>query len=169
MKKADIGTLPIFFDRYINLCENLELMEAFEKYSPEALVDDPQVLASLGDFIYAPGKWSIKDIFQHIIDNERIMCYRALRFSRADYTPLQGYQEDLLASNTVASSRQVSDLIEEWKVVRQGTILMFKHMSEAMLLRKGLASEIEISALALAFVIIGHPIHHMNVIKERYL
>ena len=168
MKKTDIGVLPFFFDRYINLSEDLELMAAFEKYNPDTLIDNPRALVALGDYSYAPGKWSVKDILQHIIDNERIMCYRALRFSRADHTPLQGYQEELLAGNTVASSRHVADLIDEWKMVRQGTILLFKYMSDEMLLRKGSASDVEISVLALAYVILGHPIHHMNVIKERY-
>ena len=157
--------MPAFFDRYINLVEDIDLFEAFKKYSPENIYAQTDKLTALEDRIYEPGKWTVKDILQHVIDNERIMAYRALRFSRNDLTPLAGYDEQALAANTLANTRSIADLMEEFNQIRSSTISLFKNMNETMLLRNGTANETQISALALAFVIIGHPIHHMNVIS----
>jgi hypothetical protein len=168
MKKSDIHPMPPFFDRYINLVEDIELFEAFEKYSPGKVYADTDKLTALKDRVYAPGKWTVMDVLQHVIDNERIMAYRALRFSRNDQTNLPGYDEEVLARQTVASKRSVTDLMEEFNLVRQSTILLFKHMSEEMMLCAGVANNSVISPLALGYVIIGHPFHHMNIIRERY-
>ena len=160
--------MPQFFDRYINLVEDIDIFEAFEKYSPARVYDDVSKLTALNDKIYAPGKWTVKDILQHVIDNERIMAYRALRFSRNDDTVLAGYEEELFAANTVASQRTVADLMEEFELVRKSTILLFKNMDDAMILRSGVAYKSRISALALGYVVIGHAVHHMNVVRDRY-
>lgn len=168
MKKEAINPMPKFFDRYINQVEDIDLVEGLEKYSPDVVFSDREKLLALRDQVYAPGKWTIKDILQHVIDNERIMTYRALRFSRNDQTKLPGYDEDLLAANTNASNRTVEDLMEEFRVVRKATICLFKGMNDEMVQRSGVASQNEISSLALGFVIIGHPIHHYRVIEERY-
>jgi len=168
MNKSNINPMPQFFDRYINLVEDLDLFEAFEKYSPENVYSDVQKLIDLEDKVYAPGKWTVKDTLQHVIDNERIMAYRALRFSRNDKTNLPGYDEEILAAYTVASKRSVTDLIEEFSLVRQTSLLLFKNMNEDMILYTGTANHTQITPLALGYVIIGHPVHHMNIIRERY-
>ncbi len=168
MKKSDINPMPQFFDRYINLVEDIDIFDAFEKYSPDKVYPEIEKLTELQDKIYAPNKWTVKDILQHVVDNERIMAYRALRFSRNDKTNLPGYEEAILAANTVASKRSVTDLIEEFNLLRQSTILLFKNMSDEMILNTGTANNTEISPLALGFVIIGHPVHHMDIIRERY-
>jgi hypothetical protein len=168
MKRSAINPVPVFFDRYINLVEDIDLFEAFENYTPEKIYSDQKKLADLGNRIYAADKWTVKDILQHVIDNERIMAYRALRFSRNDKTELPGYDEAILAANTIASTRSLDDLLEEFNQVRISTIALFRNMNEAMLLNAGIANKTEISPLALGFVIIGHPVHHMNIIAERY-
>lgn len=168
MKKSNINPMPEFFDRYINLVEDIDIIAAFGQYTPESVYAEIDKLTALGDQVYAPGKWTVKDILQHVIDNERIMSYRALRFSRNDDTALPGYEEELLADNTIANQRTVADLMEEFVLVRKSTVLLYRHMSDEMLLRNGTASGKKISALALGFVIIGHATHHMRVIRERY-
>ena len=168
MKKSAINPMPQFFDRYINLVEDIDIFEAFDKYSPSKVYADIEKLTALKDLAYAEGKWSVKDILQHVIDNERIMSYRAMRFSRNDKTTLPGYDEELLAANTIANQRNVEDLLQEFNQVRQSTISLFKAMDSEMILRSGFAYKSDISALALGFVIIGHPVHHMRVIQERY-
>jgi len=160
--------MPPFFDRYINLVEDVDLFEGFTKYTPESVFAETEKLIALGDRVYAEGKWTVKDILQHVIDNERIMAYRALRFSRNDKTQLPGYDEAILAANTVAGHRTVDDLMEEFSELRRSTITLFKNMDKTMLTRMGNANQTEISPLALGFVILGHPIHHMNVIRDRY-
>ncbi|GGB88373.1 DNA damage-inducible protein DinB [Dyadobacter sediminis] len=160
--------MPAFFDRYINLVEDIDLFEAFEKYTPDKVYSDKVKLTALGNRVYAEDKWTAKDILQHVIDNERIMAYRALRFSRNDKTELPGYDEAVLGANTTAVLRSVDDLMEEFNDVRKSTITLFKNMNDTMLLNSGTANKTEISPLALGFVIIGHPVHHMHVISERY-
>jgi hypothetical protein len=168
MKRSDINPMPAFFDRYINIVEDIDIFDAFQKYSPELIYAETEKLASLGDKVYAPGKWTVRDIIQHVTDNERIMAYRALRFSRNDQTVLPGYDEQILAANTIANDRSLADLLQEFKEVRAATVSLFKGMNQEMMLRSGVAYKSEISALALGFVILGHPVHHMNVIRERY-
>jgi len=168
MKKSDISPMPPFFDRYINMVDDIDITEAFGVFSPEKVYSNTVLLTALGDLVYAPGKWTVKDILQHVIDTERIMAYRALRFSRNDETMLPGFEEDLFAANTIANQRTVADLLVELSLVRESTILLFRHMSGEMMQRSGTASKGKITALALGYVIIGHAIHHMNVIRERY-
>jgi len=160
--------MPEFFDRYINLIEDIDIFEAFKLHSPDKVYSDVSQLISVGDQVYQPGKWTIKDIIQHVIDNERIMGYRALRFSRNDTTALPGYDQELLGANTNAAHRTVEELLLEFNQVRLATIALFRGMSNEMMLRSGVAYKSEISALALGFVMIGHPIHHMRIIDERY-
>lgn len=169
MRRSEIVPMPQFFDRYINLIDDIDLFDGFAQYTPESVFGDTEKLIALGDRVYAHGKWTVKDILQHVIDNERIMSYRALRFSRNDKTQLPGYDEAVLAENTVASHRTIDDLMAEFAQVRQSTITLFKNMDRAMLTRVGNANQTEISPLALGFVILGHPVHHMNVIRDHYL
>ncbi|MCE7038744.1 DinB family protein [Dyadobacter sp. CY312] len=168
MKKSAISPMPAFFDRYINIVDDIDILEAFQLYAPDSIYSNIPKISEVGDRVYQPGKWTVKDILQHVIDNERIMAYRALRFSRNDKTVLPGYDEELFAANTNAANRTVADLMLEFNEIRLSTISLFRGMNDEMMLRSGVAYKSEISALALAFVIIGHSIHHMRIIEERY-
>ena len=168
MKKSHIQKMPAYFDRYINLVEDIDVLEAFKKYGPDFLEKEKPTLEELGDKVYAPGKWTVKDIIQHIIDAERVFCYRALRFARNDKTILHGFEEDFYAANTNVKNRKLEDVLEEFKSVRQSTISLFKSFDKEALQRSGVALTTEISVLALGFTIAGHPIHHMKVLHERY-
>lgn len=168
MKRSDIDPMPAFFDRYINLVEDIDLLEALETHSPDAIFSELGLLEALKDSVYAPGKWTVKDIIQHCIDTERIMSYRALRFARNDQTPLPGFEENDYAQNTQASERTLEDLLDEYEIVRAATLAQFQNFNELMLQRSGQASKSVISAGALGFMLVGHAIHHKNVIRERY-
>lgn len=121
------------------------------------------------DYRYAEGKWTIKDILQHLIDAERIFAYRALRFARNDQTPLASFEENDYVEEANANSRSIQELLTELAVVRQATLSLFKSFSKEELLRKGIASNNPMSVRALGFVIIGHQNHHQRVFQERYL
>ena len=169
MTRSFIGELPKFYDRYIMLSpENLDLLEGFDKYSPEKIFVDIEKYKSIGDEIYAQSKWTIRDILQHCIDTERIMAYRALCFARNDETVLPGFEEGDYVKNTNISQRSIESLIEEFKILRKSTSLLFGNMNKTMLLRKGTVSMTRISPLSLGFVIIGHALHHESIIRERY-
>lgn len=161
--------MPAFFDRYIGLVDDIELVEALQKSLQEFVEYDFSLLGRLGAHVYEDGKWTAKDILLHIIDNERIQAYRALRFARNDKTILPGYDEQVLALHSEANKRTIQDLKNEFIAVRLSTITLFKGFSEEALQRVGTAFEVEITPLALGYVIVGHQIHHFNVLKERYL
>ncbi|MFD2938029.1 DinB family protein [Spirosoma flavum] len=169
MTKSEIPVMPKFFDRYINLADNTFILSALEQSASFESLVPAETLEALGDFRYAPGKWTVKDIVQHVIDNERIMAYRALRFSRNDQTVLPGYEEELFGEFAKATRRTISDLYDEYAVVRKSSIMLFKSFDDEMLLRSGICFQQTISVLALGFVLVGHATHHANIIKERYL
>lgn len=167
MKKSQITIMPPYFDRYINLTDDIAVVDGllasltlFDEYLPE--------LERVADKQYAPGKWTPKDIIQHITDNERIMAYRALRIARNDKTSLPGYDEELIANNTNAKNRTIVDILIEFKVVRQSNIILYHSFNEEMLQRSALCNDVENSPLAIGFMLIGHQIHHLNVLKEKY-
>ncbi|WP_445747186.1 DinB family protein [Polaribacter sp.] len=120
-------------------------------------------------FAYDTGKWTVKQVVQHIIDTERVFCYRALCFARNDKTALPGFDQDLFVANDNANARNWSDLLEEMRVVRQGTILLYDSFTQDALLRIGSGSGKNMSVRAIGFMCSGHQLHHLNVLKERYL
>lgn len=169
MTRSDINPLPPFFDRYILLMEDEEMMAAFEKSLLELEQLDRKLLREKALYRYAEKKWSVLEVFQHLLDNERIQAYRALRFSRNDSTVLPGYDEGLLAQYSDADSRSIDQILDEFILQRKSNIMMFSAMSKEALCRKGIAFNIEITPLALAFQMMGHQRHHLKVLEERYL
>ncbi len=118
---------------------------------------------------YAPDKWSIKQIIGHITDHERIMTYRALRFSRKDTSQLAGYDQDLLVENSRFDELSLNQLIEDLKNVRKSTLSFINTLSEQQLKLKGFAWKFEMTVEDFLKATIGHELHHINVIKEKYL
>ncbi|MEI7508106.1 MAG: DinB family protein [Flavobacterium sp.] len=121
------------------------------------------------DYRYADGKWTIKDIIQHIIDAERIFSYRALRFARNDSTELPGFEENEYVVEANGNQRSIMELLTELSAIRHATLLLFKSFNEEQLVRIGIASNNPMSVRALGFVIIGHQNHHQKIFEERYL
>ena len=168
MKRSAIAPMPEFFDRYINLVEDVPVVEALQTRNQVFPAADMPKIYALGDKVYAPGKWTIKDVVQHIIDNERIQAYRALRFARNDASVLPGYDEEPYAKEARAERRSLEELLEEFEVTRRSNILLFRSFTEEMLLRKGICFGKEMSVLALGFVLAGHQEHHVRIVRERY-
>jgi uncharacterized damage-inducible protein DinB len=146
-----------------NLIEELEIsLHRFVKFIQDIPMDK-------FDYSYAEGKWTIKDIIQHIIDAERVFSYRALRFARNDSTELPGFEENNFVKAANANSRSVMDLLTELSALRHATIYLFKSFKEEHLLNIGIASNNPMSVRAIGFVIIGHQNHHQRIFEERYL
>lgn len=154
---------------YINALENVELLEELEISLHDFIRFVREIPMDKFDYRYAEGKWTIKDIIQHIIDAERIFAYRALRISRNNPTPLPGFEENDYVENTDANSRSIQELLTELSAVRHSNLLLFKSFSNEQLTRMGTASNHPISVRALGFLIIGHQKHHQKVFQERYL
>jgi uncharacterized damage-inducible protein DinB len=157
------------FEKYISILGDVHLTEELEISVHEFIKFVQNIPMDKFDYRYAEGKWTIKDIIQHLIDAERIFSYRALRIARGDKTPLPGFEENDYAANANAVSRSIQELLTEMAVVRQSTLSLFKSLSTPSLERSGTMSGKEISVRALGFLIIGHQKHHQKVFKERYL
>lgn len=117
---------------------------------------------------YAPGKWSVKEVLNHIADGERVFGYRALRFGRADATPLPGFDENLWVPAAGSDRRPIAELVDELRAVRAGTLALFRSFEPEALTRRGDANGHAISVRALAWIIAGHAIHHQAILRERY-
>jgi uncharacterized damage-inducible protein DinB len=118
---------------------------------------------------YQSGKWTIKEILQHLMDVERVLMYRALRFSRNDPSAQPFFDENQYIENSIANELPIKKLLKEYKLQRQNTIVFFENQTAATLKRTGIASNTNMSVRACAWIICGHEFHHLNIIKERYL
>ena len=132
-----------------------------------------QLLAGLSDtkalHRYAPGKWSIKEVVGHLMDTERVFCYRALAFARGDANSLPGFDEKAWAPAGRFDARSLTDLAAESDAVRRATIALFGGLDGEALARRGTANNNPISVRALGWVIAGHERHHLAILRERYL
>ncbi len=172
MKATDIPSKEYapFYANYIQSSESeYTLIEELEISVHRLIKFVQNIPMDKFDYRYAEGKWTIKDILQHLIDAERIFAYRALRFARKDATPLPGFEENSYVVSAHATSRSIQDLLTELAVVRQATLSLFKTFSEEDLQEIGTASNHPMSVRALGFVIIGHQNHHQRIFQERYL
>lgn len=124
---------------------------------------------AMGEYRYAPGKWSVKELLCHMMDAERIFAYRALRFSRNDATPLSGFEENDYAPQANAHSRSLQQLVGEMKNLRATSVDLFASMTPEMLQRKGTANNKLVSVINIGYIIAGHETHHRNILTERYL
>jgi hypothetical protein len=168
MKRSDINPMPQYWDCYINLVPDVELSQAFDDSIRQLDQLDRTALARVGDMTYAPGKWSVKDIIQHVIDGERVISYRALTFARRDETTPPPFEQELFAVNAGANRRTTDDLLDELLAVRRATKAMYDSFNDETLKARGVSWEYEVAVLDLGFTIIGHQIHHLNVIADRY-
>lgn len=117
---------------------------------------------------YAEGKWSIKEVINHLIDMERIYAYRALRFARNDKTILPGFDDNEYVKHSGANSRDISALLKEFEAVRHSTIAMIDGLEEEAFIRSGIINDKSVSARALLYHIAGHELHHIRILKEKY-
>lgn len=158
-----------YFQRYISYTIGDSVKEIIAKHSKDihdfysSLPDDK------ADYAYAEGKWTIKQVLQHVIDAERIFSYRALRIARKDTTPLAGFDENTYAANDGSENRTLQSLKEEFNAVRIATDILFSHFTETQLNERGTASDKSVTVNAMCFIAYGHLLHHMLILRERYL
>jgi hypothetical protein len=163
-----MSTVPPFHQGYVQLVKDRDLFENFE----HSAAITQQLLSKLpednGDFAYAPGKWTVKELLCHMLDTERILAYRAMRFARNDGTPLPGFEENDYAPEANAHNRTVATIAAEMGRLRLTTIDLFRSFTPAMLQRTGLANNTKLSVVNLGFIISGHETHHRKILAERY-
>lgn len=163
------GEYPAYQKTYIDTVDEVDLIEELEISLHRFIRFVREIPMDKFDYRYAEGKWTIKEIIQHIIDAERIFAYRALAFARNDKTSLPGFEENDYADESNGNARHLTSLLNELSEVRHSNISLFKSFTPEMLVRIGTANGNPNSVRALGFAIIGHQNHHQNVYQERYL
>lgn len=169
MTRPQLETVPTYFRHYVEIVKDMDVLEALHQASVSALDVVRSIPESKGEHRYAEGKWSIKESLVHIMDVERVMAYRALRFARNDKTDLPGFDENNYALEANAHARKIVELADDMARLRLSTIDLFSSFSPEMLSREGTANAKTISVLNLGYAIAGHDIHHQHILKERYL
>jgi uncharacterized damage-inducible protein DinB len=168
MAKPLVSDHAPYFSTYINLVEVDDLKKAFEQQQAQLAVLLNSVPDSKADYAYADGKWTVKQVLQHIIDAERIFAYRALWIARKAEIPLPGFDENAFADIANVSSRTLQDLKNELVAVRSASQFLFNSFSTEELERRGISNTKEITVNALGFITLGHFSHHIKILKERY-
>lgn len=158
-----------FYKGYVELIGNDDVLEKLSSNRKKTYYFFLSLPDEKADFAYAEGKWSVKEVLGHLIDTERIMSYRVLRFSRADYNVLAGFNENFYSSKSNHKTRTLEDLADEFSALRKVNLYLYQNLSEEQLQRKGKASNAVVSVKALLYIIAGHELHHLNIIRERYL
>lgn len=157
-----------WFTPYISTLSDENLIEEFEISLHRFIRFVQDISLDKHDFAYAPGKWTIKDIIQHLIDCERILSYRALCIARNDKTNFPSFNDESYAKEAKGNTKSLMHLLTELTSLRQSTLLLFKSFSNDELLRIGTSSDSPISVRALGFIIIGHQNHHQKIFLEKY-
>jgi len=169
MSHVDLSRVFEYYHKYINLASNDDLKTALEKHQVKLLSFLKGIPKKKWNYRYAEGKWSIKEVVQHIIDAERVFTYRALCFARKDQTPLPSFDENTFAANSKAQDRNKKDLLKELKIVQSSSAQMFDSFDEEQLNQSGIASEKPTYVKGIAYIVVGHSLHHKNILEERYL
>jgi hypothetical protein len=162
------GEYAPYYDRYISLIRGEDILGTLDQQRREMMMllscrDDDE-----GDFRYAPDKWSAKEVLGHICDTERVFAYRALRISRADATPLEGFEQDDYVRNGPFAQRPLADGVEDFIAVRRATLSLLRNLDEAAWVRRGIANKNEVTVRALAYIVAGHELHHRRILEEKY-
>ncbi len=158
-----------YLKKYISLVKEKNVLNALAESHLETLKLIESIPPNHENYSYSEGKWTIKEVLIHCMDTERIFCTRALSFARGETQPSQSFDENKYATNSEANLRLLSDIKEEWINLRGSTISLFKTFSSNKLFSKGIMPAGELTVNEIGIAISGHSLHHLFIIKERYL
>jgi hypothetical protein len=168
IKRPQPDEYPAYAAKYVNLVGNGPILEILEQQQQNSYDFFKEIKPAKGGYSYDEGKWTVKEVLGHMIDTERIFAYRALVFSH-ESIELPGFDQDVYMENTTFNSRSLEDLANEFKVVRESSLYLFRSLSDELQTQKGIASGNPVSVRALAYMTAGHELHHIKILKERYL
>jgi hypothetical protein len=166
---VNLETVPAFYKNYVKLVEEPDLLTALRLSAYRSLELLHGVPEKKWDYYYGPGKWSVREVWAHVMDAERIFAYRALRFARNDKTELPGFDETAYVPESQACARTLPRLADEFMRLRLSSIDLFESFSAEMLARRGVANQTAVSVATLGFIMAGHEAHHRKILRERYL
>lgn len=157
-----------YIQRYLDLIPSENWLEELKKTGEQTVELYAQLSEEQSSFAYAEGKWTLKELLLHLSDTERVFQYRILAFLRSDQNELPGFDEELYASQSFANERTVSSLLEEYQLIRKSSQVLLETAHLSALKNVGTANGNQISAETIGKLIVGHNVHHLNIIKERY-
>jgi hypothetical protein len=166
--RPEAGEFAPYYERYISLVPGTDIVGTLESQRRQMLLLLSGRQESEGDLRYAPDKWNVKEVLGHVCDGERIFAYRALRMSRGDRTPMEGFEQDDYVRNGPFANRPLAEVIEDYIAVRRATVTLLRNLYEAAWMRRGIANKNEVSVRALAYLIAGHEVHHRRILEEKY-
>lgn len=161
--------VPAFYENYIRSNKETELIPALKESLKQVRKLTGKISSKQSNHAYAEGKWTLKELMQHLIDAEKVFLYRALTFARKDSTPLPAFDENAWATQSMAGNRKWDDLIEEFITVRKSALYFFESLNDEQLNQVGNANGNDMNVVGLGFVCSGHVLHHCKIIRERYL
>lgn len=162
------GDYAPYAEKYVVLVTGDDILDSLQSQLKQTVTLFSGRSERDGNFRYAPGKWSVKEVLGHVADTERIFAYRALRIARGDQTPLSGFEQDDYVRGARFQDRKLQDLVDEYEDVRQASLALFRSLDAEAWLRRGVASNNAVTVLALAYLIAGHELHHRKVLNESY-
>ncbi|SEB70727.1 DinB family protein [Paenibacillus sp. GP183] len=158
-----------YHEQYVSLVPEGDLLQLMSQQIKETTDLLRNITDAQGEYRYAPGKWSLKEVIGHMSDTERIMSYRLLRFSRGDQTPLPGFEQDTYVNGAAFELHSVQDLLEELTAVRHATLYQLHGLTDEAWGRAGKFSNNDVTVKGIAYIIAGHQLHHRKIIEELYL
>jgi uncharacterized damage-inducible protein DinB len=162
------GEYASYYEKYVSLISSDDIFGVLEAQR----LQTGQLLGARsereGNFRYAPDKWSVKEVIGHVSDCERIFMYRALRISRADRTPIEGFEQDDYVRNGDFGSRTLAEIADEFDAVRTSTLALLRSLNDEAWQRSGIANKNEVTVRALAYITAGHELHHRRILEEKY-
>jgi hypothetical protein len=167
--RPDPAEYDPYYGRYIERVEQEDVLEALEEQLDETLRLLGGLDSAIGEYRYAPGKWTVKQVVCHMLDTERIFGVRALCVARGDTQPLPGFDENAYAEESGADRRSINDLAKEFELVRRSNIALYRSLDGHAWQRIGNANGAAVSVRATAWIVAGHAAHHVRVLRERYL
>ncbi|MFQ5628209.1 MAG: DinB family protein [bacterium] len=167
--RPESGEYAEYYHAYISKVPDGDMVKFLDTQNENTLQLLKAIPEQKAEHRYAPGKWSIKEMIGHVVDAERVFAYRALCFARNDPGPFPSMEQDDYVENGNYGARTLSDIAEEFRLVRQSNLQLFKGFNDEISLRRGVASGFEFTVRALLYIIAGHELHHVEILNERYL
>jgi len=166
--RPEPGEYNPYYDRYISLVPGDDILATLDSQRRQTLLLLSGRNEDDGDLRYSPEKWTAKEMLGHVCDTERIFAYRALRISRGDQTPIEGFEQDGYVKNGPFARVSLEEIVEDYIAVRRATLTLFRNLEEGAWMRRGVANKNEVTVRAIAYTIAGHELHHRRILEEKY-
>ena len=169
LQRPLVNEYPEYYKPYVTLVPDGDLLLLLKEHLVKTIELFESLSEGVGHFRYAENKWSIKEVLCHMADTERIMSYRLLRVGRGDQTSLAGFNENDYVQGSQIHKLPIKSILEDFIATRKATLTLIQNMPEEAWTNIGFANNTKVTARAIAYIIAGHALHHLNIISDRYL